>query len=146
MRIFNVRLEGGSTGIELSQSPYAVLRGIQVPRRQPLSTSTSPPHCTLLHYHHLNHSHLHTSTPPPPSTLLLRGIQVLNVRGPFPRGQCVQLSHSSHAILEHFSCVNDVLKCASHRIMPAHSARHHDTPSALPGSSSTPVHAIIASS
>ena len=31
-----------------------------------------------------------------------------NMRGPFPRGQCVQFDKSSNSILEDFSCVNDI--------------------------------------
>ena len=59
--IERVRVEGGSTGIELGSCARAQLREI-VSR---------------------------------------------NVRGPYPRGQCVQFSHSSHGTLEDFSCVND---------------------------------------
>lgn len=59
--ISSVRLEGGSTGIELDACPGAVV------------------------------SHA----------------AIRNVRGPFPRGQCVQFSQCDDALLENFSCVNE---------------------------------------
>lgn len=38
----------------------------------------------------------------------LRDIVARDVRGPYPRGQCVQFSNSHGAVLESFHCVNDV--------------------------------------
>ena len=32
----------------------------------------------------------------------------INMRGPFPRGQCVQVSYADNAILEDFSCTSDI--------------------------------------
>lgn len=80
--ISHVRLEGGSTGIELHQCAHAAMRHIQVN----------------------------------------------NVRGPYPRGQCVQLSMSHHALLEEWSCVNDDTAWTEDSI----SVRRHALSSAQP--------------
>ena len=36
----------------------------------------------------------------------LSRIEGVNMRGPFPRGQCVQFDKSNNSVLEDFSCVN----------------------------------------
>ena len=56
----NVRLSGGSSGIELTDC---------------------------------HHAHI-------------RGADIRDMRGPFPRGQCVQFSRSPHGVLEDFVCTN----------------------------------------
>lgn len=38
---------------------------------------------------------------------LVEGIFAKNNRGPFPRGQCVQFTHSDNSILQDFECSND---------------------------------------
>ena len=38
---------------------------------------------------------------------VLSRVAVRNVRGPYPRGQCVQFSHSDGATLQNFTCVNE---------------------------------------
>ena len=36
----------------------------------------------------------------------ISNVLATDVRGPFPRGQCIQLLHSDHAMLSNFSCIN----------------------------------------
>jgi hypothetical protein len=43
----------------------------------------------------------------------LRFIQGKNMRGPFPRGQCVQFDKCPRSVLEDFSCVNEIGKNVS---------------------------------
>ena len=59
--ISRVRLDGGSTGVELANCPRA----------------------------------------------LVEHVSARNNRGPFPRGQCVQFTHSDGALLQDFGCFND---------------------------------------
>ena len=59
--ISRVRLDGGSTGVELANCPLA----------------------------------------------LVEQVRARNNRGPFPRGQCVQFTHSDGAVLQDFGCFND---------------------------------------
>jgi hypothetical protein len=40
---------------------------------------------------------------------VLQRIAVHNVRGPYPRGQCVQFSNSDKAVLEDFHCKNELM-------------------------------------